>query len=162
VPPPTVHNIYHSTPFPLQDRVFTVLVLTCLHTTSASSEHHSDNESIIVQIPVDLSDFPSHMKARCHHTFSSTNTGTVYQPPNEVNHPKAGQKLFPARYASVEKVTQGREKAEGGEEVRWVMSTTSDFGGVVPKWVQDMAVPGEIVKDVEFVLGYLKERVVGE
>jgi hypothetical protein len=38
------------------------------------------------------------------------------------------------------------------------MATCSNVAGVVPKWVQDKMVPGEIVKDVEFVGRYLEQR----
>ncbi|RDA95965.1 hypothetical protein CP533_5835 [Ophiocordyceps camponoti-saundersi (nom. inval.)] len=53
-------------------------------------------------------------------------------------------------YTSVERV---RELDVG---VEWLMGTVSDAGGVVPAWVQRMAVPGQVAKDVELFLRWLE------
>jgi hypothetical protein len=50
------------------------------------------------------------------------------------------------RYVSVERFRRV------GEDIEWVMATASDAGGVLPRWVQDKAVPGQIAKDVKFYL----------
>ncbi|KAK5990819.1 hypothetical protein PT974_09092 [Cladobotryum mycophilum] len=48
---------------------------------------------------------------------------------------------------------------EGGSGVEWVMGTASDARGVLPAWVQKMAVPGQIAKDVDMFLEWVvKER----
>lgn len=54
-----------------------------------------------------------------------------------------------AAYTSVERL---RETEEGTE---WVMGTASDAGGVLPGWVQRLAVPGQIAKDVDMFLGWI-------
>ncbi|SPO00960.1 uncharacterized protein DNG_03708 [Cephalotrichum gorgonifer] len=50
-------------------------------------------------------------------------------------------------YAAVERV---RRVKSGATE--WVMATASDAGGVLPSWLQAMAVPGQIAKDVPLFL----------
>ncbi|KAI0136540.1 hypothetical protein BJ170DRAFT_602113 [Xylariales sp. AK1849] len=57
-------------------------------------------------------------------------------------------------YVSVERV----RKLEDGK-IEWLMATASDAGGVLPMWVQNMAMPGVVWKDVPLFLGWLaKER----
>lgn len=55
-------------------------------------------------------------------------------------------------YTSVERLRE----APGG--IEWTMATVSDAGGVVPAWVQRLAVPAQIAKDVDLFLGW----IVGE
>ncbi|POR36430.1 Uncharacterized protein TPAR_03377, partial [Tolypocladium paradoxum] len=38
------------------------------------------------------------------------------------------------------------------------MGTASDARGVLPAWVQRMAVPGQIAKDVDMFLGWIAEE----
>jgi hypothetical protein len=61
-----------------------------------------------------------------------------------------------AAYTSVERV---RETAEG---VEWIMGTVSDARGALPPWVQRMAMPGPIAKDVDLFLGWIKHQRGGE
>ncbi|KOS16828.1 hypothetical protein ESCO_004751 [Escovopsis weberi] len=43
--------------------------------------------------------------------------------------------------------------------VEWIMGTVSDAGGLVPAWVQKMAVPGRVAKDVDMFLEWVdRER----
>ncbi|KAL7960923.1 hypothetical protein V8C34DRAFT_312296 [Trichoderma compactum] len=51
-------------------------------------------------------------------------------------------------YTSVERF---REVDEQGN-VEWLMGTVSDARGVLPAWIQKMAVPGQIAKDVDMFL----------
>lgn len=56
-------------------------------------------------------------------------------------------------YTSIERVRQVDDGLE------WVMGTASDAKGVVPGWIQKLAVPSQIAKDVDMFLGWLgKER----
>ncbi|KAM7188852.1 Protein of unknown function (DUF3074) domain containing protein [Rhypophila sp. PSN 637] len=44
-------------------------------------------------------------------------------------------------------------------EIEWLMALTSDAGGVLPMFIQNLAVPGQIAKDVPLFLGWIaKER----
>lgn len=54
-----------------------------------------------------------------------------------------------AMYTSVERL---RETEEG---IEWIMGTASDAKGVLPAWVQRMAVPGQIAKDVDMFLSWI-------
>lgn len=56
-------------------------------------------------------------------------------------------------YTSVERI---REVRPG--EIEWVMGTVSDAKGVLPAWVQRMATPGMISKDVDAFLKWIAEE----
>ncbi|KAI1253500.1 hypothetical protein MGN70_005708 [Eutypa lata] len=65
-----------------------------------------------------------------------------------------------AVYVSVERV---RTLPGGGRGVEWLMATASDARGVLPAWVQNMAMPAVIWKDVPLFLGWIaKERERGK
>jgi hypothetical protein len=156
-----ITNMYHGIPAPLNDRVFTVLVLAGVRTDLSSQEQGDRDEFVVVQLPVDLTCFPEKVKKKCHHQIDSM----TYQPPkispNHASRGKVGKKLVQGEYASVEKVTRiVAETAENGTFAPsssnvWTMATASNAKGVLPMWVQKKAVPGEIVKDVEYVYGYI-------
>ncbi|KAF7545540.1 hypothetical protein G7Z17_g9091 [Cylindrodendrum hubeiense] len=55
-----------------------------------------------------------------------------------------------AAYTSVEVV---RETADG--KIEWTMGTASNAGGVLPAWMQRMAVPGQISKDVNVFMHWI-------
>jgi hypothetical protein len=55
------------------------------------------------------------------------------------------------RYVSVERV---RRMGDGGQ-VEWLMATASDAGGILPMWVQNMAMPGVVWKDVPLFIGWI-------
>ncbi|KPM38921.1 hypothetical protein AK830_g7625 [Neonectria ditissima] len=55
-----------------------------------------------------------------------------------------------AAYTSVE---TARETADG--KLEWTMGTASNAGGVLPAWMQRMAVPGQIAKDVDMFLHWV-------
>lgn len=57
-----------------------------------------------------------------------------------------------AQYAAVERFSRA------GGNVEWVMATVSRAGGVLPKWVQERAVPGVIAKDVDYFLKWMAEE----
>lgn len=57
-------------------------------------------------------------------------------------------------YTSVERF---REVDEQGN-VEWLMGTVSDARGVLPAWIQKMAVPGQIAKDVDMFLEWIAKQ----
>lgn len=57
-----------------------------------------------------------------------------------------------AAYTSVERV---REVEDGLE---WVMGTASDAKGIVPAWIQKLAVPGQIARDVDFFMAWVGDQ----
>ncbi|KAI1130239.1 hypothetical protein F5Y10DRAFT_236128 [Nemania abortiva] len=59
-----------------------------------------------------------------------------------------------AFYTSIERI----RKLEDGK-IEWLLGTASDAAGVLPLWIQDLALPGIIWKDVPLFLGWIaKER----
>ncbi|KAI1156127.1 hypothetical protein F4825DRAFT_405091 [Nemania diffusa] len=59
-----------------------------------------------------------------------------------------------AFYASIERI----RKLENGK-IEWLLGTASDAAGVLPLWIQDLALPGIVWKDVPLFLGWIaKER----
>ncbi|KAL7935303.1 hypothetical protein V8C35DRAFT_299094 [Trichoderma chlorosporum] len=61
-------------------------------------------------------------------------------------------------YTSVERF---REVDEQGN-VEWLMGTVSDARGVLPAWIQKMAVPGQIAKDVDMFLEWIARQREGQ
>lgn len=59
--------------------------------------------------------------------------------------------LVMASYASVERI---RVLPNNGE-IEWIMATASDAGGVLPQWMQNLAVPGKVAKDVDMFLAWI-------
>ncbi|KAH7360216.1 hypothetical protein BKA65DRAFT_492634 [Rhexocercosporidium sp. MPI-PUGE-AT-0058] len=62
--------------------------------------------------------------------------------------------LVMAAYASIERI---RVLPSNGE-VEWIMATASNAGGVLPQWMQNLAVPGAVAKDVEMFLSWIPSQ----
>jgi hypothetical protein len=62
--------------------------------------------------------------------------------------------LVVASYASIERI---RILPKSGE-VEWIMATASDAGGVLPQWLQNLAVPGKIAHDVDMFLAWIPSQ----
>jgi len=58
--------------------------------------------------------------------------------------------LHMATYASIERI-----RILGNGEIEWIMGTASNAGGVLPQWIQNMAVPGAIAKDVDLFMSWV-------
>lgn len=58
-----------------------------------------------------------------------------------------------AAYVSVERI---RFLPSNGE-IEWIMATASDAGGVLPQFIQNLAVPGAIAKDGKFSISILTQ-----
>ena len=59
--------------------------------------------------------------------------------------------LVVAAYTSIERI---RVLPSNGD-VEWIMATASDAGGVLPQWMQNLAVPGQVAKDVELFMSWI-------
>lgn len=59
--------------------------------------------------------------------------------------------LVVAAYASIERI---RILPSNGD-IEWIMATASDAGGVLPQWIQNLAVPTAIAKDVDMFLNWI-------
>jgi hypothetical protein len=70
--------------------------------------------------------------------------------------------LVIAWYVSIERI---RVLPQNGQ-IEWIMGTASDACGVLPQWIQNLAVPGKIAHDVDMFLTWIpsqrKERGVGK
>ncbi|ESZ98291.1 hypothetical protein SBOR_1284 [Sclerotinia borealis F-4128] len=67
---------------------------------------------------------------------------------------KADEKSVGAAYASIERL---RVLPSG--EIEWIMATVSDAKGSIPQWIQKLAVPSVISKDVNMYMTWIaKER----
>lgn len=62
--------------------------------------------------------------------------------------------LVMAAYASVERI----RVVPANGEIEWIMATASDAGGVLPQWMQNLAVPGAVAKDVEMFLSWIPSQ----
>lgn len=63
-----------------------------------------------------------------------------------------GQSVVEGQYTSIERLKQTQEGIE------WIMGTTSDAKGILPPWVQRMATPGMVAKDVEMFLSWIAKH----
>lgn len=62
--------------------------------------------------------------------------------------------LVMAAYASIERI---RVLPSSGE-IEWIMATASDAGGVLPQWMQNLAVPGAVAKDVSMFMSWIPSQ----
>lgn len=61
------------------------------------------------------------------------------------------------KYHSIERLSWSNENEKDG--IEWIMATTSDAGGNIPKWITKLSVPGAIAKDVPSVLKYIQKHM---
>jgi len=59
-----------------------------------------------------------------------------------------------ATYAAVERL---RIVPSSGQ-IEWIMATASDAGGNLPQFVQNLAVSGEVAKDVKMFLEWIPSQ----
>ncbi|QLQ78854.1 hypothetical protein HG537_0B02020 [Torulaspora globosa] len=59
-----------------------------------------------------------------------------------------------AYYASVERLSYDRNT----KQLEWLMCTTSDAGGNVPKWIQNATIAKTVAKDVPFLFNFLNTK----
>lgn len=62
--------------------------------------------------------------------------------------------LVVASYASIERV---RILPSNGD-IEWIMATASNAKGFLPQFIQNMAVPGAVAKDVEFFMSWIPSQ----
>lgn len=60
----------------------------------------------------------------------------------------------PAYYTSVERLCYDYTT----EELEWLMCTTSDAGGNVPKWIQNATIANTVAKDVPYLFEFLSKK----
>ncbi|KAF3064842.1 hypothetical protein GL218_01921 [Daldinia childiae] len=124
----------------LKDRTFPVLQMTAAatsSTTGATTGEEEEDEFLVVSIPIP--------------DFGTSEASKLAK--------EKGAQI--ASYVSVERIRRIEDGGgDGGRKVEWLMATASDAGGVLPAWVQNVAAPGVIWKDVPLFLGWIgRERV---
>jgi hypothetical protein len=62
--------------------------------------------------------------------------------------------LVVAAYASIERI----RVLPSNSDVEWIMATASDAKGVLPQWMQNLAVPSAVAKDVEMFLSWIPSQ----
>ncbi|KAI0600791.1 hypothetical protein F4775DRAFT_543467 [Biscogniauxia sp. FL1348] len=125
----------------LKDRTFPVLQMTCslVSTEEGGGEQgQREREFLVVSIPV-----PDFGVAAPAAAVLSREKGALV-----------------ALYVAVERV---RIVPDATGHIEWLMATASDAGGALPLWVQTLAAPGVIWKDVPLFLGWIAgEREKGK
>ncbi|KAF4534825.1 hypothetical protein BFW01_g125 [Lasiodiplodia theobromae] len=134
----SVYEMCHQMPPPLTNRVFPVVVVTA---------KTSPDSFVVVQIPVDLTDFPD--------------GDVLYANGRNKRDADPGltrKKITRGMYVSVERV-----KIMETGDVKWMMATASDAKGYLPMIVQKQGVPGAVLKDVGlFIKWTMDKRSSGE
>lgn len=137
----------------LKDRTFPVLQMSCYAVspgtdagtaTGGGGNQKVEDEFFVISVPVpDFGDDPRSKLA-------------------------AEPDALVAAYVSVERIRKlpavgedGKGGAAGsGGSIEWLMATAGDAGGILPAWIQNIAMPAVIWKDVPLFLSWIaKERV---
>lgn len=158
----------HRVGKPLKDRTFPILQMTCsavdtssltpaAATSTDKTQHqpvhgHKEKKEFLV-ISVTVPDY--------FHSSSFRKDSETHHVGNAETHHPVEKDTVIASYASIERIRQvdlsGEEDRTG--KIEWLMALTSDARGILPRWIQNLAVPGQIAKDVPLFLGWIgKER----
>jgi hypothetical protein len=159
------------------NRYFTILVLTGIRDGCPLDEkslHNMARQFIVVQLPVDLSNFPKSIqdlsKTTADHVYDPTRRPSpehvARAPLTPVQKEIEGKKLVQGYYASVEQVSRMdiapdliKAPPEGTKPyVSWCMSTASNAGGYIPRFLYGFSVPDKIAQDVKYVTEYIKKK----
>lgn len=124
----------HKIPPPLNNRVFSVLILTARSTSSPQS-------FLVIQIPVNISKLDKALYSNGRHK-------------NDGDSAIKKKDALMGEYVSIERC----ELVEDGKKVKWQMATASDAKGNLPGWAQKMAVPGTVVKDVGLFIDWVQKQ----
>lgn len=128
-----IYEMCHHIPPPLNNRVFSVVVITARSTSAESPSF------VVLQIPVDIAQVPKAMYSNGKNKQSSDNA-------------QRKKSVTIGQYVSIERV----EKQ--GENIQWQMATASDAKGNLPMWAQKMGVPGAVVKDVGLFIDWTSKN----
>ncbi|ATY63171.1 hypothetical protein A9K55_008435 [Cordyceps militaris] len=72
--------------------------------------------------------------------------------------PANAQGTVTGAYTSIERVREIPGEAGGQSQIEWVMGTASDAMGVLPEFVQALATPDMVSKDVDFFLSWVARQ----
>ncbi|KAK8218372.1 hypothetical protein IWZ01DRAFT_492778 [Phyllosticta capitalensis] len=128
-----IYEMAHQLPFPLANRAFAQLIITA---------NTSSDSFVVVQIPVDVSDFPEAEVLYINGRNRRDGESSLKK-----------KKTVHGEYVSVERV----KKTESGD-ISWLMAASSDAKGAVPLAVQKWKLPDEITKDVGVFIKHCAEQ----
>lgn len=155
-----VEEIKHRVGGPLvKDRVFPVLQMVCSAmesggSGSSSSSEESEERTQQQQLD-DAAAVSRREKAELLIVSIAVSDFATAAPQAELSRSKG---VVVGAYTSVERI----RKLPGSGDIEWVMATASNARGALPAWVQALAVPGQIARDVPLFLGWVaKERQRG-
>ncbi|RMZ82937.1 hypothetical protein DV737_g1809, partial [Chaetothyriales sp. CBS 132003] len=66
------------------------------------------------------------------------------------------KKAFYANWRNLREGDNDKQKRETEQEIDWLMATASDAKGVLPMWMQKLALPGTLPKDVGYFVKWIK------
>ena len=153
----SIYEMCHKIPPPLNNRCFGVLVVTGTvlgdsypgGSSSATSgggwfEEGEKEKFVAVTVPIQLG-------TGVRKAFY-TNGRNI----KEGDNPMRKQEVVQGLYCAVETCTLRQKKDGNGDEVEWIMATASDAKGNLPMFIQKMALPGAVPKDVSFFMSWIK------
>jgi hypothetical protein len=138
----SIYEMCHEVPKPLSPRMFAVLVITASVVGQRWMESGDEEQFVAVTVPVYL---PPGTKAAFYSSFRNYKEGE-----NE----KQKSHVVQGLYCAVETCTL-RKKGDS-EEVDWIMGTASDAKGNLPMFIQKLALPGAVPKDVSYFMKWIK------
>lgn len=139
-----LYEMCHDVPSPLHPRVFDVLVVTASLLGRKELAEGDREKFVAVTVPVQLG---LNVKPAFYANYKNLKDGEDEKKKREV---------VMGLYCAVETCTLRKKKEEAEEEIEWVMATASDAKGNLPMWLQKMALPGAVPKDVSYFLQWIK------
>jgi Protein of unknown function (DUF3074) len=140
----SIYEMCHDVPSPLKPRAFGVLVATASLVGKKNMAEGDQEKFVAVTVPVQLG---MDVKAAFYANFKNLQQG---------EDSKKKREMVQGLYCAVETCTL-RKKAQGdSEEIEWVMATASDAKGILPMWMQKLALPGTVPKDVGYFMKWIK------
>ena len=140
----SMYEMCHDVPTPLKPRMFSALVVTASLLGRKSMDEGDKEKFVAVTVPVQLG---MGVQPAFYSNFRNLKEGEDAKKKREV---------VPGLYAAVETGTLRNKKDGDGEEIDWIMATASDAKGVLPMWMQKLALPGAVPKDVEYFIKWIK------
>ncbi|RMZ78233.1 hypothetical protein DV738_g4061, partial [Chaetothyriales sp. CBS 135597] len=144
-----IYEMCHDIPPPMKPRCFGVFVVTA--SVIPPSHSHGDEEKFIaVTVPVYLG---YGTKKAFYANWRNLSEGE-----NE----KQRRDTVQGVYCAVETCTLRRRKGSSNkedqeeDEIDWLMATASDAKGALPMWMQKLALPGTLPKDVGYFIKWIQ------
>jgi Protein of unknown function (DUF3074) len=139
-----LYEMCHEVPSPLKSRVFAVLVVTASLLGKRDMVEGHREKFVAVTVPVQLSQAVKPAFYANHRNYK------------EGEDLKRKKEVVQGLYAAVETCTLRKKSNGESEEIEWIMATASDAKGALPMWMQKLALPGAVPKDVGYFMKWIK------